>query len=156
MNQRSVRRKIKTKQKKTKKKTKKNTNFLPEIIFLGVFVVDSGDCPDDLHISAYSTAERSELKSFVRPLCLSPASDRCRLRIHWFVAEKRKRKRNVGGSVRRTSTPMTNRRREVLRRWRRLGRTHPTRKWRASIPEALIYLRAGSTRGVSPKTPLSR
>ena len=40
-------------------------NFLPEMLFLGVFVVDSGDCLDDLYISANSTAERSELLPFV-------------------------------------------------------------------------------------------
>ena len=34
-------------------------------IFLGVFVVDSGDCSGDLHISACRTAERSERMSFV-------------------------------------------------------------------------------------------
>ena len=40
-------------------------DFLPEILFLGVFVVDSGDCSDDLCILANSTAERSELLPFV-------------------------------------------------------------------------------------------
>ena len=68
---------------------------------------------------------------FVRSLRLSPSSDRCRPRIHCLVAEKRKRKRNVGGSERRTSPPMSNRRLEELRQWRRLGQTHPTRRWRA-------------------------